>query len=678
MNKGICSKFSSVEEFYFHLTQYHKVRNILSHPASREILISDFNVIISFIKKLIDTIPDNYFWYTPKDKISNKISDLFKIMDNNPLKKDNLSNINLQHKKLVCREEEIEQIDTSILGKDSYQRVAGSIVLFGYGGVGKTALIIDYIYKLIGKLIDTKNTYQIDFILFFSSKDEYLRSSDTTGELYIDTSIRQIDSFHSLEKAITTILDVPDIESIQAEYRRGIIVIDNIENLESSEKDKIYQFIKRTPRTIQYVITSRNEEPCEEKIHVKEFRELEKGKRFIEEFIINEPLIMDISESESTRLVEASKGNTLILVQSLLSIGHGVCSVNEINSSLESVRTKKAEIIADFMYKNTFERAIKELEDKAYNPKSVIVVISLYGEPIELYSISKLCNIDLGAAEEICHLLTKGLILMKKGEYYSLNEFANSFIFIKLLPDRFEINNIKSKIRNHKKRMDEKIRNLDLQIAMNSKIKDIMEDWKPKNYIDKIVIAESFALFTVVSGAVKNKDRDKLERALNDFREHELVSNHPYIQFQKARLYRYALRLVGLEEAPKYKTIILRAYEDSIESIEFDYPFIRGTSSHGAVLMLFGIFLATELQEHSRAIRYLEEAKGIFTDIDKNYFLVRNYLALSFRFMFEKTNDRAYRHQLEKIVKEVLLNNSKLATSDFDMKKFKKNYSMYQ
>lgn len=149
------------------------------------------------------------------------------------------------------------------------------------------------------------------------------------------------------------------------------------------------------------------------KINIEEYREIAKGRRFIKEYLEFEEHSSTFSEQDEVDLLQASKGNTLILVQALNSIINQVSTITGIVSSLAPMKTKEAHIIADFMYKNTFDNAIKELEDKGFSAKDIIIIASLYKEPIDLYSVSRLCRIDIAAANEVCNYLTKDLSSLK-------------------------------------------------------------------------------------------------------------------------------------------------------------------------------------------------------------------------------------------------------------------------
>lgn len=139
------------------------------------------------------------------------------------------------------------------------------------------------------------------------------------------------------------------------------------------------------------------------------------------------------------QILNASKGNALIIIQILNIVDRQVSTFTSITTSLESMRSKNSEMIANFMYKNTFDAALKYLSSNGHPINELLQVISLYDERIELYSISKLLSIGIADAERTCNYLLERLILKKTGEYYELNEFAKRFVFIKLLPDRFQL-----------------------------------------------------------------------------------------------------------------------------------------------------------------------------------------------------------------------------------------------
>ena len=669
-NHDIVKKFSSIEEFHYCCTLYHKTRNNLSHPASHPTTENDANKIIYFINNLTEGLEDKYYWYSTKSSILSNIEEYRKVLSKLSLKHHNLNLATSTHKNLLCREEIIKNLYDSLLGNDVRQRVAGSIVLYGYGGVGKTAITTEFLYRLMRDKMDGKYP-NVESLLFYSSKDEYLRENETTGEFYIDSARPEFENLEDLKYLMCQSLELDSINDISSISGNVIIAIDNLENIIQEEKTNIINFTKSLPRSIQFIITSRNEELCEEKIHIEEFKNDDIGIKFVIDLIESEEFDVAMNKEKAQKLLIASKGNSLIIVQILNIITRGVSTFDDIIRSLDNVKSKNTEIIANFMYKNTFDNALKYLDEKGYPVHTVMQIISLYHEKIELYSISKLAKIDVVDAEKICNYLLERLVLRKTGEYYELNEFAKRFVFIKLLPDRFELSKINDKIKNHKARMKEKISQLDDILEGNSALYKNMNEWQPKNYIDKIIIAELFSIYGKAKQCVYKNDKIAYEKCLKEFDDHSFITNHPYVPLQNARIL--------MEGYTKFyrnnKQVIAKienSYEQAIDAIEYEYRYLNGSLSHASLLMFFGIFLSRQLKEYSRAIRFLEESKKYYgSDKGKGWFTTCNYLSYAYLSQYEKTNDEAYNHQLQKVAREVIKDNN----FSFDTSRYEKKFS---
>lgn len=665
-DKSIANKFTSIEEFHYCCSLYHKVRNDLSHPGSRPINEQDANKVLYFIDNLINTLPDDFFWFQSKSDIKDNINKYHNMLLKKPLVFSNLNYINSNHKRLLCRDNIIADLYESLLGNDTRKRLAGSVVLYGYGGVGKTAITSEFLYRIERDKLD--GAYQdIDFLLFFSSKDEYLKENKTTGQLYLDSVKPEFSTCEELVSLICNSLGIERSSDLIEVTHRGIIAIDNLENIDPKERKEIINLIKSLPRNFQFIVTSRNEEACEEKFHIEEFTDDNIGKTFIADMIEVEGLNINLPEDKISLILGASKGNALIIVQILNIINRGVSSFNEIISDLNSMKSKNTEMIANFMYKNTFDSALRYLEKAGFPITLLLQIISLYDEKIELYSISKLTKLGVSDTEHVCHYLLERLILKKSGEYYELNDFAKKFVFIKLMPDRFQHANLIDKIATHKNRMTKKLKNLESTVGKNKVLHDIVAEWQPNNYIDKIVIAELFSLYGEAIKHVGKRNYIEFEKCLNEFDEHTFITNHPYVPLQKARLLKEGLKKLDIDES---KTIlqIESLYEESLASIEYDYRNLIGTSPHSSLLMFFGIFLSQQMKQYSRSIRYLEDSRKYRRDnIDKGWFITSNYLSVALQHKFEETNDTAYNDQLRKVYKSVIKQKNKAIGIKFDV-----------
>lgn len=668
----IARDFSSIEEFHYCCTLYHKIRNNLSHPASRPISIQDSNKTLYFVENLSGVLNDKYYWFYSKEKIKTDIQKYNNIKIDNEPKFHNLNYASSTHKNLLCREDVIKKLYDSLLGSGLRQRLAGSVVLYGYGGVGKTAITTEFLYRLMRDKKDNKYP-DLEYLLFFSSKNEYLRDNKTTGELYIDSAKPEFSTLEELKSLVCESLCISSTSSISSIDGKGIIVIDNIENIEPEEKIKILDFIKSLPRSVQFIVTSRNEELCEEKIHIEEFQNDEIGQQFVSEIIESEDLNIVLSSEQVKSILNSSKGNALIIVQILNILTQGTSTFDELVSSLQSMKSKNTEMIANFMYKNTFDNALSYLKDTGLPSVKVMQIISLYNEKIELYSISKLSNIDIIDAEKICNYLAQRLVLKKLGEYYELNEFANRFVFIKLLPDRFELTNLKDKIKTHKERMKKKLSELDGTLKENKILHQIVTEWQPRNYIDKIVIAELFSLYGEAIKSIHNKDKITYEKYLKEFDVHSFITNHPYVPLQKARLLKEAIsKFKSSDEQDLIQ--VEHSYEEAIESIECDYRYLMGSNAHASLLMYFGIFLCRQRYQYSRAIRFLEEAKSYFNHDpqSKAWFITCNNLSIAYGRKYKESNDTAYESQLRKLVNEVCIK-----VKNVNITRYKSTYSSW-
>lgn len=676
--QNLAKGYTSIEEFKDYTIKYSLIRNWLSHPASSNILIQTAKEVVSFIRKVISNLDDSYFWYVEKKEILNTLELFTKNIDETPLNYHNLSEVSFGYKKLVCRENELRQISELLFGKDQNYRKSGSLVIFGYGGVGKTALILEFLYRTIKDIYDEKLIDPIEFILFYTAKEEVLAISQTSGDIYINEINKQIKDFDDFEVRLKRCLEIEKLEKLKD--KRGIIVIDNFETISEKEKEKFYDFIRRTPRTIQFIITSRNEEQCEDKLNLKEYYDIDEGVKFIDEYVDANDFRLNLSENSRQELVQLSKGNTLVLVLTIQLINYGI-DVSSILYDLRNVESSNVEVIADFMYKNTINNSIESLEKEGYKPIDVLKVISLYDVPIDLYSISYLASQEINSVEHICKSLAKKLVLEKQGETYSPNEFANKFIITKYLPNNIEKKEIKRRIRDYQKDLNSKLEKLKKVKERQPLLNEIMEDWKPKNSIDTIAIAETFSLFGASKAACETENIDTITNIRKEFQRIEKMTSHPYIKFQKARCHELYLKVFeGEKNKNKIKEIISNSFEEAIESTDFYYPYIKNTKSYGSINWIYGLFLSNTAKDNEKALRYIEDAIQIFRRLniqDKVYFTAINNLSWIYSNLYESKGDKRYLSELKALFFEVIKNRTVLETMDFDYRLYLRNFSKY-
>lgn len=670
--------FATIEEFNSNNVKYSHVRNWLSHPASSKITADDAKHTLIFIKKLSQNIPIYFFWYVQKRQIYDWCEELLSKIEETALKFHNLSDISFTHQKLIERESELEVLSSLLFGKEIGYRKSGSIAIYGYGGVGKTAFVLEFLYRTVKDINDRKVKDKIDFLLFFTAKEELLSFNETTKKLYIRDINKQVIGFDDFLHKLKETLQLDKINDLN--NLSGILVIDNFETISEEDKPKFFDFIKKTPRTIQFLITSRNEEPCEDKINLREFNDQKRGINFIKGYIEYYEMKVVLLEHEIIKLLELSKGNTLILVLSLQLISNNH-QIESIFSDLASVESANIDIISDFMYKNTIGHAIDFLVSEGYSPIDILKVISLYDVPVDIYSLSKISNQSVQSVEYVCEYLSTKLILEKIGETFKPNEFANKFVISKYIPNRIELKRLKEKIREHQREIDYKLKRLENARRKEPLLDGIMEDWKPKNSIDTVAISEAFSLFGKTKGYIDSSKTEELQSITEEFERLEKMTSHPYIRFQKARCFQLILENTeDLSIQLDLKDKVSAYYEDAIDTTDFYYPYIKNTKSYASINWIYGIFLSAVVGDIYKSLRYLEDAVLIFKRLnitDKVYFTAVNNLSWVYSKLYHTEKDEIYLSELKPLFHEVKRNRDFLISIGFNYKLYMQNFAKH-
>lgn len=686
---SVYTKFETQEQFMYFSQVYKNIRNDVSHPASALIKLEDTKTIIRYIQGLLDIIEDDCFWYSSKQTIKDYIVDISDSISNIPNIITNLNEIVPTHNKIIGRDKELSTLNKWILGEEGSYRTVNSVVAYGYGGIGKTTLIVEFVHLLYKKIVDKEIKY--NYMLFFSSKDEKLEFRHTSGNLYIDKIRQQITSFEDFIQSISNYLNINNtVEDIYKYLNQnpGIIIIDNIENLKN--KDFLIQFIKGSPRTVHYIVTSRNEEMCEEKLNILGFDEKNNGIEFIDRYILENNLDINLSLSEKKSLLDVSIGNTLILVTSLERIQSRKSSIHVIIDELMNVSSYNTQQIADFMYKNTFNQTLNDL--KEYNVEDLLRVIALYEEPIDLYAMSELTEIKIRDLEDMCEILTNKLVLYKVSDLFTLNEFASKFVISKVLPKGIELGSILHKIKKYKTDIKFTLENLESKKNGNDVLKHVMDDWMPKNNTEKLTIANAFSLYNEIERNLKNIKANKRKRSTNkvilqkieyvenEFIKYELKTPHPYIRYQKARIYKLFLdsKLCGKTLRESIIVKMNMNFDEAKTSVEWYYQYIKNTQSYALFLWLYGVFIKIYKKDFNEAINLFYQSKEIYNKlniIDFNYLKNCKELMSCYTKKYEETNQVLYLEKATKIYEEVISLKSSSKVKQFDFNRFKKDFN---
>lgn len=626
------------ENLYLHQSiSYKNVRNKLDHRGCKTLENVDMATTLEFITNALLCLKedDTLFWEKSWSDISKEIVSLQTSNTDIPIEINNINSMPFPDMKIVCRDKEIEMLKEFVYGRPGSLKKQSSLVLYGYGGVGKTALVLECIKQIIQDIQDntTINNYSPDFLLFFTAKEEVLSFSDTTGRIQNRPNRY---SFKDVDTLINAVYAELGIDSFINYDKSGLIVIDNLETLPIADRKKLDEFIRfDCPPQIQFIITSRNEEDYDIRRKVAGFEDDVAGFEFIDTYITENNLDVVLSDDEKKTLLQISMGNTLVLVLcirrlslKLISI-EGIiadtttpASVSKLKNEIETIPANGFSIISEYMFKNSFQ----ELEQNYKNHKNDIAIIlkifAVYpSATIDLYTISMLSKKPFNVVNPILDLLCKYLIIEKNDEAYMLNQFAAKYIIELFMPDSQSYEKISSDIISSTRRIQNELVELQRNIDNNYNLKRIIQDWNVITDGDKIAVAKAFKIYGEVDQDCKRSSRfhvsAALESAIKEIEILEQNTMHPYIKYQKARIY-HRISDSNLLDSNYFEEII-RSYNDTIWTIKTNpvYCSIKHTRSFAAILWKYGIDLSSSksIEHRQNATRYLEESVLLFEQL---------------------------------------------------------------
>ncbi|UNL93385.1 hypothetical protein CPY53_07265 [Paenibacillus polymyxa] len=643
--------FGRIEDYEDNLLNYLTIRNAASHPASSKISILDTEEVIKFIISSLDLIDRKYYWYVSKDEIYDACKKLLDSLKDQEVIKHNLFVISKKHKNLIERDNELQTLKKYILGEGKIKRTSGSVVLHGSGGVGKTALALEFTYDLVIESLDNPQK-SFDFIFWLSSKEEELVYHKSMGDLQISKLNPQFETLRDIIQSMCKFLKLGDIKEEELlEYldtKKGIIVLDNYETISHSEKELINNFIRMCPRSIHFIITSRIiESIAEDSIPLLGFEE-NNGKVFVERYCQDNFYYENFSSHDLRVFIKEACGNPLVMVLSLGRIIDGLANMSEIIHHLKNYASSDVEVLTDFMYKNMFEEIIVALsEKKNCDVGNILNIMLLYDAPIDLYSLKDLTKINTKELEDILGILGNKLVISKHRGFYVLNELAIKFALIRTLPNSIGIKSLLNEIDDYKRSIDEHLTRLEKDKKMFPDLQAIIDDWKPISQPESIAMAQSYTVHaTINSKLIDNPQIDYVQSLYRQIKqEFEIIkqrSNHPYIKFQQARVLKLLLKYRKLLSSngllAEVNTFIKLAFSDAYTEIWIRYRHILETRSYPKFLIQYASFLIEE--EPKESFKLLEKCTETYENFLKDeinywynshYYLVQTAVMISLK-----------------------------------------------
>ena len=494
--------FPCFSDFFSLARKYSYVRNKLNHPLCK--ILEDTDII-----KRITAL-----------RTSQVVI---------PISIQNINDMPFPETRIVCRSQEIAAIKDFIYGKPGAFRKQSSYCIYGYGGLGKTALVLEGIKEIIQDVIDrtTINNYKPECLLFFSAKERKLTYSQTSGVLESVIVRKTFSTFSELKTQIFAFLQIDNFLEFD---HSGIVIVDNLETLSSQDRAELHDFIQAgSPSCIQYILTSRKEEQYDVNVELNGF-ENDDGLRFINEYSEENDLNLDLSRDECLELLQISKGNTLVLVLCLSRLSRKLETIDSIQADFSKLPTTKTlnneltklppsgfDIISEFMFKNTFEEVELVFESEHENIYKVLRIFTVYGgDEIDIYTISIVAEISCQTVQQITNILCHYLILERRGANYRLNQFAEKYIIQRFLPDAVQYAALQERVERCVRQTDRELRMFDDAVKRNPERQKILMDWNIFTNGDKIAAAKIDLIYIDVREQCNKGNKFFVRTALED------------------------------------------------------------------------------------------------------------------------------------------------------------------
>lgn len=603
--------FSDSTEYMYLSSLFLQCRNCLSHRASYTVSSELADQTVIFMQKIGDFIDPSFFWYRSWEEISNDIKKFSSGYDTYFLKYQNLDMIPFPEDKIVCREAEIKNLFKLICGWNGERFLRNRkhlTCIAGYGGVGKTALVAEFISRVLDHHIQDKQSgWNLDFILFYSAKEKKLNYNEYDGKLEIKPHKNQITSFEALQFQLFKDLEIGSFDD--SWKMKGIIVIDNLETFELEDRRKTIEYIySDIPSTVQVIITTRIPEDADEQLHIKGFQS-DEGIIFVKSFIQENNLSVRLSEEQIKDLIQYSYGNSLVLVLALKRLHWNLSTFRSILDEMKRLpKTQQDNMVSSFMYQNTIEEIYKNFPEMVHSIKTILMCLCVAGDPLDA-EILTIINSNMGFEEvqSVLDVLCRYLVVEKIADSYQINDFAQQFVLIDTLSDK----EYKMSVYNKVKKVQQDIKSardaLNLEKQENPELKRVLEEWNGETERECRAITLAFNLYDLKRNITKSNAAANIDLIRIEFEKIERNSiAHPYIYYEHARILKELRQdnVIGDE----YNDQIKHNMNTCLMNIDGrSYRRIKETRTYPSIQWIYAQFLLSA-EEYTQAAGYAEKA----------------------------------------------------------------------
>lgn len=217
------------------------------------------------------------------------------------------------------RTEELKQIAEAL---DPESRTWGALI-DGPGGMGKTSLAVRAAYDC--------RPGQFERIIFVSVKDREMDDDGvrTLGNLLVPGFLEMLNEI-ARELGLTDFAKSPEDQRIRLlldALRHGqvLLILDNLESLGKSDRDQLFNFVKRLPQGCKAILTSRRRIGSGSDLLILEKLDEAAALETLADLARHNSLLAKTSEAERLTLWKQTGGNPLLLRWVAGQIGRGSC-----------------------------------------------------------------------------------------------------------------------------------------------------------------------------------------------------------------------------------------------------------------------------------------------------------------------------------------------------------------
>lgn len=307
-------------------------------------------------------------------------------------------------------------------------------IVYGPGGIGKTALIL----QLTEELYEEEDIDKICFdnIVWISAKSDFY-------DHIFDTIEPKQPQYKTLNNIFTAILSFFEFESLDEydfddkktlllevlEQNKVLLILDNFESIAKAETDRIVKFfeidvkkhLRLMPNQFKVIITSRVQIPSGfHQIELKGLGEKETSDLFDSLYKNYQTYKPELTSSQKTELHKATKGIPVV-------IKHCFAKIFEYNQSFNNTISKLPHLsnaIVQFSYKEI----LYQLSNKSSNPNliNILILLELVNQPLLSKQISDILELDIQCVEESLPTLISyqclKWIINRNHEQYIIND----------------------------------------------------------------------------------------------------------------------------------------------------------------------------------------------------------------------------------------------------------------